>query len=155
MKKKYEKIFDKRAQVSKLEKEWTESAFEKKEDYSIWSKKSKAYKRARFSFVCLCIRYRLSYQQTADLMCVTKARVYQIYRYGLSGEPSAREKKEIRERDKNLCFICRKKSTMLHIHHIGNPRSKKPSNLITLCVPCHGKQDAAKRKSKKLSTDKN
>ena len=47
-------------------------------------------------------------------------------------------KKEIIERDKNKCRICREKKKLLHVHHLdGNRFNNDSENLITLCVRCH------------------
>lgn len=47
-------------------------------------------------------------------------------------------KKEIRNRDNNLCQICSK--TAEHVHHIDYDKENSAMmNLISLCASCHGK----------------
>jgi len=120
-----------------------------KENWRTLHEKMNEYDKARYSFVMLCMRYRLPYEQIGELIGITKARVYQLQRYGKTGI-GGKYKEEIRKRDGNRCLICRyesKRKGDLHVHHIGNSRNHKKSNLITLCASCHTKTDAVKRRN--------
>jgi 5-methylcytosine-specific restriction endonuclease McrA len=63
----------------------------------------------------------------------------------LSPYPSAFSRdlrRYIRERDNHLCQICGASPGLkeLPVHHIDyNKDNVEPSNLVTLCEPCHGK----------------
>lgn len=110
--------------------------------------------KERANFIRFCIKYRLPYEKIGELLGVSKARIYQIYRYGAGTKRNGQVKgilsKEIKERDENMCLICRKEGTSqepLDIHHIGNPRNKSPSNLISLCRQCHRRVEVTKRKN--------
>ncbi len=149
MKKLPKKILEKKEDVLKKEKEFSNST---DGNYYIWTKKLSEYEKARFFFVNLCVRYRLSYQEIAELIGITKARAYQLHRYGLTGKLTGSERKEILDREENRCLICRTESKykgFLHVHHISNPRDKSRANLVALCPSCHTAQDAARRKSRK------
>ena len=138
----------KRDEVLEKEKDWNE-VLDGSNYWDEWINKLNKYDRARYSFVKLCIRYRLPYEQIGELIGITKARVYQLQRYGLTGKTTLGQRKEIRERDGNMCLICRMKDKYegyLHVHHIGDPKDNSSSNLITLCPSCHKKTDAAKRR---------
>jgi hypothetical protein len=49
-------------------------------------------------------------------------------------------KKSIKERDRYVCKICGSSPEMLHVHHIDYDKENcNPTNLISLCNPCHSK----------------
>jgi len=51
-------------------------------------------------------------------------------------------KQYVLNRDNYICQNCKAKNIKLHVHHIiykSNGGTDKPSNLITLCIPCHDK----------------
>ena len=63
-------------------------------------------------------------------------------------------RKEIYKRDNYTCQICGNKNIRLNAHHIvpfQYSLCDKSLNLITLCQPCHGKEDSLfKRKNEEL-----
>lgn len=71
------------------------------------------------------------------------------WRGGLSFEPYGKEfnnklKKAVKDANNYTCQICRKNveesKIKLDVHHIDyNKKNNNPSNLIPLCVSCHGK----------------
>lgn len=105
--------------------------------------------RERKSFIKLCIKYRLPYEKIGEILGVSKARIFQINHYG-GHKLNYSDSKIIYDRDGNRCLICRKERnevSSLHVHHIGNPKNKKSSNLITLCPACHRRVEATKRRT--------
>lgn len=148
-----EKILAKKKKVFTLEKKYLDSMGTGTDPLF---KLGDEYEKAKFSFVCFCVRHRLSYAEIGEILDIHRQNIYKIYRYGLTGRLYLADRREILERDNNCCQICRKENQhdgSMHIHHIGNPRSKSPDNLITLCASCHRKFEAIE-KAKKLSTGK-
>lgn len=76
---------------------------------------------------------------------LSKGKNNPMWKGGISKEPYSIDwtkelKQIIRERDKYICFICKKLPKILHIHHIDyNKKNCNPDNLIALCISCHGK----------------
>ena len=64
---------------------------------------------------------------------------------GISFEPYSPEwkkslKMKIKERDNHTCQLCFSENNLLHVHHIDyDKKNCSESNLISLCVSCHGK----------------
>src|SRR3990167_9934914 len=115
-----EKILQKRKEVLFLEKAY-KKVDHRKEGWDKWEKSLSEYEKAKFRFVCFCIKYRLPYEQIADLINISKSRIYQIYRYGVNGKLTPSERKRILDRDGNRCLICRIESKVkgdLHVHHV-------------------------------------
>lgn len=111
------------------------------------------YIKERDKFINFCVSCRLSYEITGKLVGLTKARIYQIYRYGTTGKTFRSDKEKILKRDKNRCLVCRTKGNVkkpLHIHHINNPKSKKDENLASLCSSCHRQLDYLCKKDKEF-----
>jgi hypothetical protein len=146
------KIIEKKREVLKLKKVDDNTPFIM-DDKKSWAKAvraGEAYKRSRNGFVRLCIKYRLPYDQIGNLIGITKARVYQIQRYGVYGIPDKNKKKKVLERENYMCLICRKEATKrnpLHVHHIGNPKRSALSNLVSLCASCHRRVDVSRRRN--------
>lgn len=67
------------------------------------------------------------------------------WRGGLSYEPYGKEfnkrlKEWIHKRDGYKCQACHRSDRVLVVHHIDyDKRNNEPSNLVSLCRPCHGK----------------
>lgn len=59
-------------------------------------------------------------------------------------------KKSIRERDRFQCIICGD-DKRLAVHHIDyDKKNNNPTNLISLCIKCHGKTGYNREKWKKM-----
>ena len=87
------------------------------------------------------LRRGRTYNEIAELLGIPYSYVIKWGRYGTS-HLSNSGKKEIRERDGNMCRNCHLKETgnptaILHIHHIYSARNNNDSNLITVCNFCH------------------
>lgn len=153
------KILEKKKQLSNFKHKRTLMLRHRKGQE--WVDSNKKFATKRLELINLCIDYRLSYEEIGRLLYISKARVYQIYRYGLTGEITSKKRKVVLDRDNKRCLICRTKSRRkgdLQIHHIGDPKNNELSNLATLCMSCHVKVDHLKRNKVetpiKLSTGK-
>lgn len=69
-----------------------------------------------------------------------KDRVFMNNNMRYSSDLGNELRKQIRERDNNTCFLCKKVETgrKLSVHHIDyNKENSSPTNLISLCTKCH------------------
>jgi len=73
-----------------------------------------------------------------------------VWKGGSSFEPYPPEfnaplKRQIRKRDSYRCAICGKNARC--VHHIDyDKHNSSPSNLVTLCIPCHNKTNHHRKK---------
>jgi 5-methylcytosine-specific restriction endonuclease McrA len=96
----------------------------------------KEYMKQRKKLIAYCLDKGMTYEQIGELVGITKARVYQIIRYG-GKRPSMYTRHEVKKRDDNRCRICKKRTDGLHLHHLDSPKDQSKKNLITLCPKCH------------------
>jgi len=132
---------------------WSRFTTDKLDEFA---KVNAKYEKKRYEFIEYCISKRMTYEEIGKIFNVTKASIYQWYRYGLS-KLTQIEKNEIKKRDNNTCKICLRlfeDTGLLHIHHIGDPKDNSPHNLMTLCRSCHKKIDhlTARIRRNSLST---
>lgn len=112
-------------------------------DLGFYELASKYNTEVRIRFIEYCLENKYSLSQTAKIVNLSKGYTYRLYRYGSTGRLCKGERKEILERDNFKCVLC-KNTKNLHIHHKGNPRSRKSNNLVTLCASCHKKYEGKK-----------
>lgn len=79
---------------------------------------------------------------------ISKHQAWNLQRYEKIGVVKPKLRSQIIQRDASKCQKCGKIEN-LHVHHIGDPKSIDPSNLITLCAMCH-KREHKKAKNEKI-----
>lgn len=125
-------------------------AYNKTRGYENTKKFQLDFTRERRKFIMYCIKKRLSFEQIGEILGLTRARIYQIYRYETARHTYASSKRAVKRRDGKHCKICNVQPKILHTHHIGDSADHSIKNLISLCPACHAKMHKYERTIKKL-----
>lgn len=129
-------IFDREGKrLEAYEQKWTSTIDDK-------------YKGKLITFIDECFEFGVSLTDIAALLGQSKQYIHKLWKYGwppFDHSEAESEARKAKKRDGGKCRIC-KSPKNLHTHHVASSRIHEASNFIMLCVSCHMKVEALKRR---------
>lgn len=99
---------------------------------------NKIINKYRFTQIKKLIKAKYTLDEIAESINLNKNTIRTINRYGIK-TCSSSVKNTVRNRDNNICSICKNKqiNKKLLVHHIFDSTNHKEDNLMTVCSSCH------------------